>query len=71
MPAAGITNTMGAVRVLFVLQALQAQGMATPAIERAGACAMDISDLWGDCGAYRAACGKFIALLPANFVLFV
>ena len=60
---------MGAVRVLFVLNALSAQGLMTNELGRAGALAMDCFDLWGDCGEYRAARAQFIALLPPGFVL--
>ena len=60
---------MGAVRVLFVLNALSAQGLMTNELGRAGALAMDCYDLWGDCGEYRAARAQFIALLPPGFVL--
>lgn len=60
---------MGAVRVLFVLNALHDQGLITNEIGRAGALAMDCYDRWGDCGEYRAARAQFIALLPPGFVL--
>ena len=60
---------MGAVRVLFVLNALHDQGLCTNDIGRAGALAMDCYDLWGDCAEYRAARARFIALLPPGFVL--
>ena len=60
---------MGAVRVLFVLNALHDQGLITNEIGRAGALAMDCYDRWGDCGEYRTARAQFIALLPPGFVL--
>ena len=60
---------MHAVRVLFVLQALRDQGLASNDLERAGALAMDCFYLWGDCGEYRTARSRFIDLLPPGFVL--
>ena len=62
---------MGAVRVLFVLNALYDQGLCTNDIGRAGALAMDCYDRWGDCGEYRAARARFIDMLPHGFVLWV
>jgi len=62
---------MGAVRVLFVLQALRAQGLSTYQVEAAGVRAMDCFDRVGDCVEYRAARAQFIAVLPPGFVLWL